>query len=391
MIKEILEKIAEFQYKFPFILLAIVIISTILIGLGVPNLQVESDFDKENPRHLPAYVLTDRISDEFGGENTVVLVFEVDESDENELLDLRDPDFVTFLQELETSLKKDSRVIQTSSLGTAMMSHPPESRDDIVKFLDMVPALKGLFSENYRMTILTITTNIGGAYEDVVPFEEMLLDKMSAVGQPGGVKYTMTGGPAFGKTIRETVFSDTLKTFSMAAVGIFLLLLFTEKSFAKAIIVFTPLLFALVWAAGIIGHIGLKMSIASVALASIILGLGVEYGVFMLTRYNEERFKNKKTQLKAIEATVSNIGMALLSSGTTTFAGFLALTFSFTPMMQKLGLTLAIGILASIVAAIIVTPLMIILYENIEIKSLNKNAKKQIAKRDFYNQTGGMN
>lgn len=387
MIKEVLEKIAEFQQKYPLILLSIVMVITIILAVGIPKLQVESDFNKENPRQLPAYVLTDRIDDEFGGENTVVLVYEVDESDENNLIDLRNPDFVNYLQKFEDSLMEDSRVIQTSSIGTVMKNYPPSTRQDVVNFIDNVPDLNSLFSDDYRMTILTITTNIGGAYEDVVPFEEMLKDKMAAVGMPGGIKYTMTGGPAFGKTIREVVFSDTSKTFSMAAFGIFLLLLFTERSLSKALIVFTPLLFAIVWAAGLIGHIELKMSIASVALTSIILGLGVEYGVFMLTRYTEERFTNKQTQLEANKAAVSNIGMALLSSGTTTFAGFLALTFSFTPMMQKLGLTLAIGILASILAAILVTPIIIILVENADIKFLNLNAKKDMEKLKFYNET----
>ena len=387
MIKDILKKIAEIQCRYPYVTLAIILIITILVGLGAQSLEIESDFNKENPRDLPAYVLTDRISDEFGGENTVVLLFEVSENDENDLVDLREPDFVNFLIDLEDSLIEDSRVVKTSSIGTAMQSRSPETREDIEAFLDYVPSLSALFSEDYRMTILTITTNIGGAYEDVVPFEEMLLNKIDAVGVPGGVKYTMTGGPAFGKTIRETVFSDTAKTFSMAAFGIFLLLLITERSFSKSIVVFTPLIFALVWTVGILGYSPMRLSIASVALASIILGLGVEYGVFMLTRYNEERFVNHRTQKEAIKEAVSNIGLALLSSGTTTFAGFISLTFSFTPMMQKLGLSLAVGIVASILAAILVTPLVIILNENIEINMLNKNIRNDTKKRDFYNKT----
>lgn len=384
MIKEILRKIAELQCRYPFIILGFILIITIIIGIGAANLEIQSDFSKQQPRQLPAYVLTDRISDEFGGENAVVLIFEVDENDENELIDLRDPAFVNFLIDFEETLKEDSRVISTSSIGTIMQSNPPEQREDIINFIKAVPQLNSLFSEDYRMTILTITTNIGGAYEDVVPFEEMLTNKMKSVDYPGGVKYTMTGGPAFGKTIREVVFSDSLKTFVFAAIGIFLLLLITEKSLIKSIIVFTPLIFAIIWTGGIIGHIGMKLSIASVALTSIILGLGVEYGVFMLSRYHEERFTNKAKQIDANQNAVSNIGLALLSSGTTTFAGFIALTFSFTPMMQNLGLSLAIGILTSIVAAIVVTPLMIIIAENYEINWLEKNAGKNTKKRDFY-------
>ena len=239
------------------------------------------------------------------------------------------------------------------------------------------------------MSILTVTTNIGGAYEDIVPFEKMLKDKIEAVGFPGGVEYTLTGKPVFGKTIRETVFSDTAKPFTIAAIGIFLVLFVTQRSFAKSVIVFTPLIFALLWAGGVLGYSSMKLSIASVALASIILGLGVEYGIFMITRYHEERFFKEKSQLEANKEAVSNIGRALLSSGTTTFAGFLALTFSFTPMMQKLGITLAVGIMASVLSAILVTPLMILLHENYEIGWLNKNANWQVKRMKFYNSDKG--
>lgn len=385
MIKNTLKFIAKLQSKYPLIFLSVILLLTTIIAFGVPSLQVQSDFSKENPRQLPAYVLTDRISDEFGGENTVVLVFEVSDNDENKLIDLREPQFITFLQELEASLKQDSRVIKTSSMGTIMSSYPPESRDDILNFMNIVPETKSLFSDDYRMTILTMTTNIGGAYEDIVPFEEMLENKIASVDFPGGVDYILTGGPSFGKTIRETVFSDTTKTMTFATIGILLLLLLTERSFKKAFLIFMPLIFALVWAAGILGFSGLQLSIASVALGSIILGLGVEYGVFMLTRYNEERFTNKMSQIDANQETVSSIGVALLSSGITTVAGFLALTFSFTPMMQNLGLSLGIGISACILSAIFVAPLLIIIEENIEKYFLDKNLDKKIEKRRFFN------
>lgn len=386
ILKKILEIIATIQHKFPYIMLAVIMVFTAIMLIGVPNLEVQSDFDKENPRQLPAYVLTDRISDEFGGENTVILLLEVEESDENNLIDLRNPDVINFLIELEGSLKKDSRIIKTSSIGTIFNDYGylPQTREELQTFMKQYPQLSGFFSEDYRISFLTITTNIGGAYEDVVPFEEMLNNKIDSVGKPGGVKLSMTGGPAFGKVIRETVFSDAVYTITLASIGIFLLLLITERSFKKAILIFLPLIFALIWAGGILGFSGMKLSIATVALGSIILGLGVEYGVFMITRYNEERFKNKKSQLEANKTAVSSIGSALLGSGTTTIAGFLALTFSITPMMQNLGLALAIGIFGCILSAIFVAPLLIIIEENFEKSILEKGLDKKIERRNFF-------
>ncbi len=385
MIKKILEFIARLQCMYPKMGFSIILIFTIIMSIGVGNLQVQSDFSKENPRQLPAFVLTDRISDEFGGENTVILLFEVEEYDENNLIDLRNAEFVDFTKKLSQTLVQDSRVIATSSIGSIAKGVDLKSDEDVLAFLKNVPATDSLFSKDYRMTILTITTSIGGAYEDVVPFQQMIEEKIKSVGVPGGVKYTLTGFPPFGKVIRETVFSDALKTISIAALGILLLLVLTEKSFTKAFIIFIPLIFALIWTGGALGFSGMKLSIASVALGSIILGLGVEYGVFMLTRYNEERFINQKNQITANSITVSSIGLALLGSGTTTIAGFLALTFSITPMMQVLGISLATGIFFCILSAILVTPLLIILHEDYEKYSLNQTIDEKNAKHAYLN------
>lgn len=386
VIESVLKKVAFVQHKFPLIMLGFILLATMLALTQVPNLEVQSDFNKENPRHLPAYVLTDRISDEFGGENTVILIMEVEESDENKLIDLRDPDLINFMNNLEDSLKEDSRVIKTSSIGSVFQanSYVPSSREEFESFIKQYPELAGFFSTDFRLTFLTITTSIGGAYEDVVPFEKMLNEKIAAVGEPGGVKLTVTGGPSFGRVIRETILSDAAYTISLASAGIFLLLLLTERSFVRSLLVFLPLIFSLIWTGGILGAWGMKLSIASVALGSIILGLGVEYGVFMLTRYREERYKNKKSQLEANQEAVSKIGSALLGSGTTTIAGFLALTFSITPMMQNLGIALAVGIFGSLLSAILVAPLLIVIQENIEKHSLEKNLDKQIAKREYF-------
>jgi len=60
------------------------------------------------------------------------------------------------------------------------------------------------------------------------------------------------------------------------------------------------------------------------------------------------------------------------------------LTFSITPMMQNLGIALAVGIFSSLLAAIVVAPLLIIIEENLEKNSLEKNLDERIEKRKFF-------
>lgn len=376
MIK-LLHQLATLQQKFPYIFLSAILIISSFIALGVQDIQVESDFSEEQPRQLPAYQRVDRINDEFGGENAVLLLLEVEDSNEVTRLDLRDENVIQYLQDMAQTLSEDSKVTSVSSFASSPQIQNLNSRDEVVTFLQKNPSYEQFFSRDYRSTLVTITTSIGGAYEDIVPFEEMIKDKLNTLDTPGGVTYTITGGPSFGKLIHEFVIGDALYTISIAAVAIFGLLLFLERSLKKAILVFIPLLFGLLWTGGTLGHLGIKLSIATVGLGSIILGLGVEYGAFMVSRFEEER-KKGASQLEATRQSVVNIGKAILSSGSTTIAGFLALTFSITPMMQKLGMSLALGIFFSIVAAIVVAPLLIIIAENITEYLANKKKEGEL-------------
>ncbi|MDO9096768.1 MAG: hypothetical protein Q7U60_01410, partial [Candidatus Methanoperedens sp.] len=66
-----LMKLAEIQKKHTKILAVIVIILTIILGIGLKDLTINSDFRKEMPRELPIFQLNDRVSGKFGGEDIV--------------------------------------------------------------------------------------------------------------------------------------------------------------------------------------------------------------------------------------------------------------------------------------------------------------------------------
>jgi len=115
-----------------------------------------------------------------------------------------------------------------------------------------------------------------------------------------------------------------------------------------------------------------------VSIGAMILGLGVEYGTFLVTRYKEER--KSKNQLNSLQIAVSGVGSSIIGSGLTTIVGFLALTLSIMPMMRDLGLTLALGIGFCLIIAVFANPSMIILEENFEKWLINYKHKKNSKK-----------
>src|SRR5450756_619160 len=88
-----LVRLAEMQRKHAKLLAVLVIIFTIVLGFGLKDLTINSDFRKEMPKDLPIFALNDRISAKFGGEDTVVIAVQIDDSVDldSAVRDIRDP------------------------------------------------------------------------------------------------------------------------------------------------------------------------------------------------------------------------------------------------------------------------------------------------------------
>jgi len=340
-LENLLRAIARFQVRHTYTLAVFIVLFTLALGAGLSSLTVNSDIKKEMPTGLPIYRLNDRVSDKFGGEDTVVIAARIDENvnSRRAVRDIRDPRVTSSLAFLEESLKGENGV-------TSIVS----------------PLQAGLFSRDYRTTLMYVRADLGGSEEKIQGFSRMLEEKVEYTPKPPGLKFSLTGLPLLRVSIFELLKRDAVFTLAVSSVLILLLLWVMQRSVGWGLLVFGPLSLGLIWTMGTLGWLGIPLSIATVGLSSMILGLGVEYGVFVVTRYREERDKGVSKE-RALETAVHGVGSAITGSGLTTIVGFGVLSFASIPMMQHLGQTLALGIAYSLLAAIVANPVFILLAE----------------------------
>jgi predicted RND superfamily exporter protein len=102
-----LKKLAEIQRKHTRILAVLVILITIVLGIGLKDLTINSDIRKEMPTEMPIFKLNDQISDKFGGADTVVIAVQLDESVDSKsaIRDIRDPSVIQSLMFLDENLR----------------------------------------------------------------------------------------------------------------------------------------------------------------------------------------------------------------------------------------------------------------------------------------------
>lgn len=383
-----LKKLAEIQKKHTRLLAVFVIILTIVLGIGLKDLTIDSDFRKQMPRELPVFALNDRISDKFGGEDTVVIAVQIDDSVDSKsaVRDIRDPMVIQSLIFLDEELRGEASITSVTSPASFFRGKKTVTPQEITETLGN-PVADAFFSRNYKMALMYVTVDIGSGEEQIHVFNRLIQKRIDYTPKPPGVKFGITGQPILRMTIFDLLKRDALFTLIVAATIILLLLFVMQRSYTQGFLIFAPLSIGLIWTMGTLGWLGIPLSVATVALSSMILGLGVEYGVFVLARYNEERAK-KISQLDSMKTTVHGIGTAIIGSGLTTIVGFGVLSFASVPLIQHLGQTLALGIAYCLLAALFVNPVFILLEEDYEYWNTHRKLEKLSKKKEEHAQRG---
>jgi uncharacterized protein len=377
LLEKFLEFVAKIQYNYKTIIIGLMLIFSVFMFFGLGKVYFEGDINKMMPQQLPIYQLNNKINDEFAGQDTVFILIMIDDTikEKTSINDIRDKQVFEYVKSLEESLYQVSSVENVISISPVIdmmnMQGIPLTNENIKNVLSNIPDISGLISSDYKKMIVIINTDVGTAEEKVKELTNLVNDKIDTFSLPAGTTVEVTGSPQIVVTLIQLLKSDAIYTLVLASVIIILLLIILQRSISKALLIYLPILLGIIWTLGTMGWMDIPIGIATAGLGAMILELGVEYGVFILTRYHEERDKGNN-QLDSLKVSVPGVGASILGSGTTTIIGFLALSLSFMPMMQMLGLSLAIGIFYCIIAAVFIEPVFIIIEENLELYLLKR-------------------
>lgn len=105
------------------------------------------------------------------------------------------------------------------------------------------------------------------------------------------------------------------------------------------------------WTFGIMGYASIPLSMATMAVLPILIGLGIDYSIQFHNRYQEEVIRGKSVG-EAIITSLSRMFPAVSIALLATIIGFITLYISPVPMIRDFGIVLALGIVLSYVIAL---------------------------------------
>lgn len=115
-----------------------------------------------------------------------------------------------------------------------------------------------------------------------------------------------------------------------------------------------------------VGH----LNILSMVFAIMLIGLGIEYGIQVVLRYQEE-LKNGSERLTAIETSLTSNFRSVIMAAATTALAFLTFVLTDFKGIAELGIIAAGGIVICVIATFTVLPAMLVLLERFRKPSLS--------------------
>ncbi len=158
-----------------------------------------------------------------------------------------------------------------------------------------------------------------------------------------GGEYTISGVPVVIDAVTRALKDALLVLIAVALVVMALVLMLVFRSRWRLL----PLALALAAAAltfGLFGLVGGSLTMASIAVLPILIGLAVDYAIQLQARYDEALEDGAEPGVDAARRAASGGGPTIAIACLATGAGFLALQLSPTPMVRGFGLLLVVGI-----------------------------------------------
>ena len=267
-------------------------------------------------------------------------------------------EFIPFIEEFVRNLKRLAKDLETpaNAIEKKGLGELSEFEADLLKneYLSL--------GEDGR-TILMLLRPTKEEQKSATPFTGVI-QRVRKVVQETQVEFPkvaigVTGEPVLLDDELRQSESDmkiaTLITLTLITIMFF----FAYGEISRPLLALVALLASVVVTLGItsvtIGH----LNIISQAFIVMLLGLGIDFGIQILGRYEEEMGRGKSSA-DSVEITLTTTGKALLTGGGTTAAAFYAMCFNDFTGLTELGWIAGSGVVMALVASLSILPALLL-------------------------------
>ncbi|MBU2634437.1 MAG: MMPL family transporter [Nanoarchaeota archaeon] len=362
--QKIVRTYARFLSRKPFLVLVLAMLFSVFMFYNVSNLGMKGiELEDVLPKGSEEIRTMDLIVDEFASEVTVLFFVEIDNSyiNSDEPKDVRDPRVLRYIDVLThkaESLDYVNRVVSLSVIvKEANGGYIPNSVNEVQSVLSNIMNIN-LMSKDGSFTLVSLVMN-DIPYENAESIINELQDLIDETEKPSGVSAKLAGGAVEAVEVDRLVGPDSQKTSIISLIGILVILFFLLRSFKGTLLTVGTILFGIIWGLGFTSIIGMKLNPITMSVTTMIMGIGIDFGIQVITRFKYEL--NRFDKQKAMEETLVNIFFPMSITTVAALVGFRAMSLGELTIMAELGTIMSFGVAGCFLAAFSIIPSLLVL------------------------------
>lgn len=220
---------------------------------------------------------------------------------------------------------------------------------------DLFSAENGFFSRDGRHLLIRVRgTKPASDLEFAVAFSRGVRAIAKRINKTG-LNLAYAGAYAIAAESQRSIRADMIRSIVLSIIFLQVLYGLAYRNVWMLPVALAPVALGILVGFGVFAALGMNLSPITAVIGAILAGLGIDYTIHSLSHYQSDRVEGISNEV-AIERTLRDVAPALIAACLTTVLGFLAISQSSVQALREFGWLGAMGLLGSLLAAILVLP-----------------------------------
>jgi predicted RND superfamily exporter protein len=175
---------------------------------------------------------------------------------------------------------------------------------------------------------------------------------------PKNIRVTVGGAALVEGSTNRYVVNSVWVSITIAFIALFFIVSFFNRSFFAGLIGVIPLIALVLLNFAVMGFLGIKLNIATAMIASVSMGIGIDYTVHFMEAYKRETAVSNYQGDYLFNAYRTS-GIAIIADAVSTGLGFAVLMLSQFKTLGQFGLLITLSLLMSAVVGLVIIPVIL--------------------------------